>query len=56
MSGFKKKTNKYTKETQIAENFGMVENITSFILSVTKKGPCQGLCNLGFNPFFRRGL
>jgi hypothetical protein len=25
MSGFKKKTNKYTKETQIAENFGMVE-------------------------------
>jgi hypothetical protein len=30
--------------------------ITSFILSVTKKGPCQGLCNLGFNPFFRRGL
>ena len=27
--------------------------ITSFILSVTKKGPCQGLCNLGFNPFVR---
>jgi hypothetical protein len=23
----------------------------SFILSVTKKGPCQGLSNLGFNPF-----
>jgi hypothetical protein len=41
MSGLKKKpknqkkqTNKYTKETQIAENFGMVEIVFSKILCV----------------------